>query len=147
MPVGGVRIEDDILITSKGYENLTTAPKGNAMFDIIRGNKSTVKNPKRSTASSSPATEPQLFRAPGCPLQTPPPAMQSIKRAATMPNESTQEQIGGFKRLDHSLGFRRSMMPASTGETPKAKEVETLEIETLPHLVAEVAGRQIEVEA
>ncbi|KAL1598335.1 hypothetical protein SLS59_007019 [Nothophoma quercina] len=109
MPVGGVRIEDDILITSKGYENLTTAPKGNAMFDIIRGNKSTVKNPKRSTASSSPATEPQLFRAPGCPLQTPPPAMQSIKRAATMPNESTQEQIGGFKRLDHSLGFRRSM--------------------------------------
>ena len=32
MPVGGVRIEDDILITSSGYENLTTAPKGDAML-------------------------------------------------------------------------------------------------------------------
>ena len=31
-PVGGVRIEDDLLITSKGYENLTTAPKGEAML-------------------------------------------------------------------------------------------------------------------
>jgi Xaa-Pro aminopeptidase len=27
MPVGGVRIEDDILITRSGFENLTTAPK------------------------------------------------------------------------------------------------------------------------
>ncbi|KAL9097882.1 MAG: hypothetical protein Q9165_000208 [Trypethelium subeluteriae] len=34
-PVGGVRIEDDILITKKGYENLTTAPKGPAMFDFL----------------------------------------------------------------------------------------------------------------
>ncbi|KAF2120003.1 peptidase M24, structural domain-containing protein [Lophiotrema nucula] len=36
LPVGGVRIEDDILVTSKGYENLTTAPKGEAMMEIIR---------------------------------------------------------------------------------------------------------------
>jgi len=36
-PVGGVRIEDDILITSKGYENLTTAPKGDEALDIING--------------------------------------------------------------------------------------------------------------
>lgn len=36
IPVGGVRIEDDILVTADGYENLTTAPKGNAMLDIIR---------------------------------------------------------------------------------------------------------------
>lgn len=36
MHVGGVRIEDDILITKDGYENLTTAPKGKEMLKIIR---------------------------------------------------------------------------------------------------------------
>lgn len=36
MQVGGVRIEDDILITKTGYENLTTAPKGAKMLEIIR---------------------------------------------------------------------------------------------------------------
>lgn len=36
MHVGGVRIEDDILITAKGHENLTLAPKGREMLDIIR---------------------------------------------------------------------------------------------------------------
>ena len=35
-PVGGVRIEDDILITAHGYENLTTAPKGNEALEIIQ---------------------------------------------------------------------------------------------------------------
>lgn len=34
--VGGVRIEDDILITKDGHENLTTAPKGEEMLDFIR---------------------------------------------------------------------------------------------------------------
>ncbi|KAL2024407.1 hypothetical protein VTK56DRAFT_8218 [Thermocarpiscus australiensis] len=33
--VGGVRIEDDILVTDDGYENLTTAPKGEEMLKII----------------------------------------------------------------------------------------------------------------
>lgn len=36
IPIGGVRIEDDILVTTDGYENLTTAPKGEAALDIIR---------------------------------------------------------------------------------------------------------------
>jgi len=36
-PVGGVRIEDDILITKDGYENLTTAPKGDDALKIING--------------------------------------------------------------------------------------------------------------
>lgn len=36
IPIGGVRIEDDILVTDKGYENLTTAPKGEEMLEIIR---------------------------------------------------------------------------------------------------------------
>lgn len=36
MHVGGVRIEDDILITKVGYENLTMAPKGQEMLEIIR---------------------------------------------------------------------------------------------------------------
>ena len=34
--VGGVRIEDDILITAEGYEVLTTVPKGEAALEIIR---------------------------------------------------------------------------------------------------------------
>ena len=34
--VGGVRIEDCILITKDGYENITTAPKGAAALQIIR---------------------------------------------------------------------------------------------------------------
>ncbi|EME47171.1 hypothetical protein DOTSEDRAFT_166002 [Dothistroma septosporum NZE10] len=34
--VGGVRIEDDILITKAGYENLTTAAKGEEMLKVIR---------------------------------------------------------------------------------------------------------------
>jgi Xaa-Pro dipeptidase len=36
MPVGGVRIEDDILITETGYENLTPAVKGEEMLKVIR---------------------------------------------------------------------------------------------------------------
>ncbi|KAI5285175.1 hypothetical protein KEM54_000768, partial [Ascosphaera aggregata] len=36
MRVGGVRIEDDVLVTRNGYENLTTTPKGEAALKIIR---------------------------------------------------------------------------------------------------------------
>jgi Xaa-Pro dipeptidase len=35
--VGGVRIEDDILVTGDGYENLTTTPKGEEALRIILG--------------------------------------------------------------------------------------------------------------
>jgi Xaa-Pro dipeptidase len=38
-PVGGVRIEDDILVTNDGYENLTTAPKGDEALEIINEGK------------------------------------------------------------------------------------------------------------
>lgn len=33
--MGGVRIEDDLLVTEDGYENLTTAPKGEEALRII----------------------------------------------------------------------------------------------------------------
>ena len=36
MHVGRVRIEDDVLITKTGFENLTQTPKGKEMLDIIR---------------------------------------------------------------------------------------------------------------
>ncbi|KAK4163447.1 putative Xaa-Pro aminopeptidase [Cladorrhinum sp. PSN259] len=38
--VGGVRIEDDILVTDDGYENLTTVPKGEDMLKIINSGSS-----------------------------------------------------------------------------------------------------------
>ncbi|KAL1874284.1 hypothetical protein Daus18300_003648 [Diaporthe australafricana] len=37
-PVCGCRIEDCILVTGDGYENLTTAPKGEEMLRVINGN-------------------------------------------------------------------------------------------------------------
>jgi Xaa-Pro dipeptidase len=39
MSVGGVRIEDDILVTKNGYENLTVASKGEEMLKIIQRGK------------------------------------------------------------------------------------------------------------
>ncbi|GAM90821.1 hypothetical protein ANO11243_088660 [Dothideomycetidae sp. 11243] len=36
-PIGGIRIEDDILVTETGWENLTTTPKGEDALRIIRG--------------------------------------------------------------------------------------------------------------
>jgi Xaa-Pro dipeptidase len=42
-PVGGVRIEDDILVTENGYENLTTSPKGKEALKIINEGKEKMK--------------------------------------------------------------------------------------------------------
>lgn len=36
--VGGVRIEDCLLVTEDGHENLTTAPKGEEALRLINGN-------------------------------------------------------------------------------------------------------------
>lgn len=35
--VGGVRIEDCVLVTPAGNENLTTAPKGDELLDVVNG--------------------------------------------------------------------------------------------------------------
>jgi Xaa-Pro dipeptidase len=112
MPVGGVRIEDDILITSRGYENLTKAPKGDAMFDIIRGRKSTSSTARPQANANAPTgvSEPPLFRAPGCPLRATPPGLHSIKRASTMPNQiSAESQRNETDRRNHAMHFRRAM--------------------------------------
>ncbi|KAI9727865.1 MAG: hypothetical protein M1834_007911 [Cirrosporium novae-zelandiae] len=52
--VGGVRIEDDILITADGHENLTTAPKGEEAMKIIRSSKDSGSSLHLSTETISP---------------------------------------------------------------------------------------------
>jgi Xaa-Pro dipeptidase len=47
-PVGGVRIEDDILVTKGGYENLTTAPKGDEALEIINEGKERILEEKQT---------------------------------------------------------------------------------------------------
>lgn len=60
--VGGVRIEDDILVTDDGYENLTTAPKGDEMLRLIQeGINEALRDgvPKASLEESRPRTDPR----------------------------------------------------------------------------------------
>jgi len=44
--VGGVRIEDDLLVTDDGYENLTTAPNGEEALKVIKEGKENVADGK-----------------------------------------------------------------------------------------------------
>ncbi len=46
-PVGGIRIEDNILVTEDGYENLTTAPKGDEALRIINEGKEIMVDDKQ----------------------------------------------------------------------------------------------------
>lgn len=82
-PVGGVRIEDNILVTSKGYENLTTAPKGDAMLTIIKSrNTETLSKPDTRHKET---TEGILRHAPGIQRCVTDPVLKPIHRASTEP--------------------------------------------------------------
>jgi hypothetical protein len=93
LPVGGVRIEDDILVTSKGYENLTSAPKGEAMIKIIRDqdvegplvSNSAAHGPTRKSRSKE-HNQP-LLHAPDFSQHTSAPVLKPAMRAATAPIE------------------------------------------------------------
>jgi hypothetical protein len=115
LPVGGVRIEDDLLITPKGFENLTTAPKGDAMLDIIRkGNSKDLlfTTRRQSSRSINNNEQPALLRAPGISTDKPDSILKPIARAATMPTEFKQRKSVDFEPSDGpSLfsNFKRSL--------------------------------------
>jgi Xaa-Pro dipeptidase len=117
LPVGGVRIEDDILITSKGYENLTTAPKGDAMLDIIRSHgsdKTRLRHRLSATSRNSipglgldfseardnqPGKQAQpLRRAPGISQDALEPILKPIspRSSVEVKTTSTQRRSGDF---------------------------------------------------
>ncbi|KAH7066784.1 hypothetical protein BKA63DRAFT_571187 [Paraphoma chrysanthemicola] len=115
LPVGGVRIEDDLLITSKGYRNLTTAPKGKAMLDIIRHGKS-AKGPcapqRRSSRNAQNYTDLPLLRAPGISNDRPESILRPIARASTLPAEFRQRdshELEPFEGPSLFSNFKRSM--------------------------------------
>jgi hypothetical protein len=115
LPVGGVRIEDDLLITSKGYNNLTTAPKGDAMLEIIRsGNsgKTLFAARKQSLRRKSSENNPPLLRAPGISTDKVASILHPIARSATMPAGFKQPISTDFEPFEGpSLfsNFKRSM--------------------------------------
>lgn len=116
LPVGGVRIEDDILITSRGYENLTTAPKGEEMLEIIRNGQPC---PRKDSSSEDVATRRRSIeettirvRAPGISANTTEPILRPLARAATLPSELRPRDTVDFEPSNGPslfAEFRRSM--------------------------------------
>ncbi|EUC29584.1 hypothetical protein COCCADRAFT_29370 [Bipolaris zeicola 26-R-13] len=115
LPVGGVRIEDDILITARGYENLTTAPKGKEMLEIIRQGRSKVKSPLDRTVAisqgKSKEVEVPLLRAPGIPKEILQLVQRPLTRSATLPADLKHKSVELEPWAEPSLlsNFGRSM--------------------------------------
>ena len=110
MSVGGVRIEDDILITSKGYENLTMAPKGDAMLSIIRGENRDLSLAMRPTTALRAGTDDfPLFRAPGVPIETTPPGLRLTHQVPVLPAHSLQKRTDEANPRNLSSDFGRFM--------------------------------------
>jgi Xaa-Pro dipeptidase len=98
-----VRMEDDLLITPKGYENLTTAPKGDAMREIVRkGNLTDLTSTSRgeSLRAKTSNEQPTLTRAPGISTDKPESILKPIARAATMPAEFKQHRLVDFEPFE-----------------------------------------------
>jgi Xaa-Pro dipeptidase len=113
LPVGGVRVEDELLITPKGYENLTTAPKGDAMLEIIReGNPNELLCTARSPSlrSINKKGQPAMVRAPGISTEKPESMLKPLSRAATMPAEFKQRKSVDFEL---SMFHRHSPIPSA----------------------------------
>jgi Xaa-Pro dipeptidase len=82
------------------------------MFDVIRGRGSVSKTRPLPRAKMTSANDPPLFRAPGVSLRTTPPGLQPVRRAATMPNQVTQGDVGKLEPRNRqicSLVSKRSM--------------------------------------
>lgn len=135
LPVGGVRIEDDILITSKGYENLTTAPKGDAMLDIIRGHHSrrsspTISrnsvpglglNPSQSRDNQAAKQAQPLRRAPGISQDPLEPILKPISQSASAEPKarSPQRRSGDFEPFNGPSLFE-NFKPAAERSSARA---------------------------
>ncbi|KAF1954839.1 hypothetical protein CC80DRAFT_536633 [Byssothecium circinans] len=134
LPVGGVRIEDDILITSKGYENLTTAPKGEEMLRIIQNQ--TGKPPvavvhEKSETLRSPKVvdEEPLMLAPGISKRMSEPKFKPVSRASTMPvTRSVNRKSSDFEPFQGpSLfsGFKQPTPIEGMGNNATKASIET----------------------